>query len=214
MNTTTVGLIFCAILLVGCDSTPATAPHLTYVKPGLILVPADQLSAFGRTVNSPGEPAANHGPEGPLDVRSVQTEASVSAIQFNRYADPARPDQLLHEAHIVYRREGNPRWKLQAASGEQQILIGPQLGDGRGEIRPLASQELDSFLREERTNLARQQEAMAKLGERLQQLGEQQQKISHELGEIKSASAPVASAPLSSLPRPPEPVLPSRPPTP
>lgn len=187
MNTRIIVIAFAA-LLAGCESSsPANRPGL-YVKPGLIMVPADQAHFYG--LSSPraeDDPATQPPPGYPAtDVRSVQTEAPVTAIQLNRYVDPARPDELMHEAHIVYRRESSPRWRLQPPAPGQQVLVGPTLTDGRGEVQPLASQELDAYLREQRANVQKQQQVLGQVTEGMRQLSEQQQQLAKELAKLQA----------------------------
>jgi|GEM_PF-3059455 len=202
---------FGLVLLAGCESASPGGRPGPYVKPGLVMVPADQAHFYGLDQSAQPkdavEPAAPRG-YAATDVRSVQTESPVTAIQFNRYADPARPDELMHEAHVVYRREAGPRWRLQPASAEQQILVGPSLTDGRGEVRPLASQELDTYLCEQRANLQKQEQVMGQVTEGMRQLAEQQQQLAKELATLRAASAnpthvePAATSPtLSAEPK-------------
>lgn len=190
MNTRTY-FLFVFVLLAGCESAPPGARPGPYVKPGLVMIPADQAPLYG--ISSAGPSEGGMAPRPPTgyaatDVRSVQTEAQVSAIQYNRYVDPARPNELMHEAHIVYRREGPPRWRLQPATAEQQILIGPGLTEGRGEVRPLASQELDAYLREQRVNIQKQQQVVGQMTEGMRQLAEQQRQLAKELSVLRAAS--------------------------
>lgn len=48
----------------------------------------------------------------------------VHAYPVSRYVDPADPD-LLHEAHLVYRREAGSRWKL-SSSPYVPVTKGPK----------------------------------------------------------------------------------------
>lgn len=203
MNTKIVLLLSLA-LLAGCENAPPGGRPGPYVKPGLVMIPADQAHLYGLSAPTPGCTSNSGEPSGyaATDVRSVQTESPVSAIQFNRYADPARPEELMHEAHVVYRREGTPHWRLQPASAEQQILIGPRLTDGRGEVRPLASQELDAYVREQRANLQKQQQVMGQVTEGMRQLAEQQQQLAKELAALRAASP--GNAPGEATKTPPE----------
>lgn len=189
MNTKIYPFLLLA-LLAGCESAPPGAHPGPYVRPGLVMIPADQARLYGLSGCTDGTPASAPSTEyAPTDVRSVQTESPVSAIQYNRYADPARPSELMHEAHIVYRREGPPRWRLQPAAPGQQILVGPSLTEGRGEVKPLASQELDAYLREQRANLQKQQQVMGQVTEGMRQLAQQQQQLAKELTSLRAASS-------------------------
>ncbi len=183
-NACLLGLV---LLVAGCAEAPLDRPT-PIVRPGLIMIPADQAKYYGFANNGAAAPASEL-PTSPTSVANVETEPEVTALQFNRYPDPAAPNELMHEAHVVYRREGTPRWKLQPSGADQQLLIGPQFTDGRGELKPVQSQELDTFLRDERTNLQRQQEVMAKLIESQRALGEQQQRLHQELLELRNNGA-------------------------
>ncbi len=187
MNTKICSLIV-LVVLAGCQNAPTNGRPGPYVRPGLVMIPADQAHLYRLpSAPSPRPPAPSELPGyAATDVRSVQTESPVTALQFNRYADPARPSELMHEAHIVYRREAPPRWRLQPASAEQQILVGPSLTDGRGEVKPLASQELDAYLREQRASLQKQQQIMGQVTEGIRQLAEQQQQLAKELAVLRN----------------------------
>jgi hypothetical protein len=187
----------------GCASSHHTQP-VPQVKTGLVMIPADQVKYYqpdpDANTRSDQAPAS-----APIDTRSVQMESEVTAIQLNRYADPACPNELMHEAHIVYRRDTGPRWRLTAPAGEQQILIGPQMTDGRGEIKGLAAPEVDAYLREQRATLRRQEETISKITDTLRQLADQQKQISEQLAHVDgrqreehippTSNRPEASAP-------------------
>jgi hypothetical protein len=186
MNTMRCVFLICAAAAVAaCSPTRSTlAARGPGVNGALVMVPLDQVRYY-RQAHSDAEPrpAAE---SGRTTVSSVLTQPTVSAIQLNRYADPARPDELMHEAHVVYRRDTGARWRLRPASRDEQILFGPQLTDGRGEIHSLASQELESYLQQQRRNLQQQQHVMAQMTEGVRQLATQQQAIAEELGRLKA----------------------------
>lgn len=197
MNTSVL-LLPALALVAGCQAPPPrSAGGTPLIRRELVMVPIDQAryycgGAGGRGAASEVAPA----PPGvaSTDVSSVLTNSEVSAVQWNRYADPGRPDELMHEAHVVYRREGRPRWRLQSPAAGQQILIGPQLTDGRGEMKPLAVQELDDFMRDGRTNLRRQQEVMARLTDGMKRLGDQQQELAERLSKLQAQGGSAASS--------------------
>jgi hypothetical protein len=199
MNTSILLLLALAVFA-GCQAPPRrSAGERPLIRRELIMVPIDQARYYRAPADDRG---GNVIPAPPgaasTDVSSVLTNPEVSAVQWNRYADPGRPDELMHEAHVVYRREGRPHWRLQPPSAGQQILIGPQLTDGRGEVKPLAVQELDDFMRDGRTNLRRQQEVMARLAEGMKRLGDQQQELAGRLSKLQAqglSTAPSASGP-------------------
>jgi hypothetical protein len=167
------------------------------------MIPADQVHLY-----RPPSPDGSDRGSYPLDThvndtRSVQLDGAISAVQFNRYADPVRPNELMHEAHVVYRREAGPRWRLRPPSAQGQILVGPQVTDGRGEILPLVSQEVESYIREQRQHQQKQQQLTGAIAEAVTQLASQQQQLATEVAQLKqqqvsnpaSASEPAAAAP-------------------
>jgi len=174
--------ILASCLLAGCAGSSISRPG-PYVKPGLVMVPADQAKYYGLGAQSEFKPEVS-APFAPTDLRSVQTDSEVTAIQYNRYADPAHPTELMHEAHIVYRRDTPPRWRLNAPSAAQQILVGPQITDGRGEVKCLAAPELDAYLREQRTTLRRQEETLTKITDTMRQMAEQQKLFAEQLARV------------------------------
>lgn len=182
---TAVALAGAALLAACQQSGPALKTGRFHVKPELILIPADQAHHHAREDRYPPGRPPPRGWEA-TDVRSVQTDPVVSAIQFNRYADPGRPRELMHEAHVVYRRETGPRWRLRPATAAQQILIGPALTDGRGEVQPLQSAELDAYVREQRANSQRQQDLVLSVAQAMQRLASQQEQLAEEIAVLKS----------------------------
>ncbi|HEY9153550.1 MAG TPA: hypothetical protein VIM69_00380 [Opitutaceae bacterium] len=184
-------LAVCA-LFTGCAGSKNTQPG-PYVKPGLVMVPADQMKYY--RIGSEADPMNDSPPSCPaIGTRSVQTDSEVTAIQFNRYADPARPNELMHEAHIVYRRDTGPSWKLTGPSSQQQILIGPQMTDGRGEIKGLVAPELDAYLREQRKTLRRQEETISKINDALRQVADQQRQFAEQLSRSDNARRETTSS--------------------
>jgi hypothetical protein len=186
---TRILLFLLCVFVAACQQTASTnTARGPQVKRELMLVPIDQVHLYGARSGEGETSAAPPTSAAATNVASVQTEPSVSAIQYNRYADPARPGELMHEAHIVYRRETLPRWRLQPAAKDQQILVGPQLTDGRGEVKALASQELENYVREQRANQQKQQQLMATVAEAVRQLAQQQQQLAGEVVKLKAAS--------------------------
>ncbi len=181
------------LLLGGCVEQPF-APPGPVVRPGLVMIPADQIHYYQSAPCTAESVPGSRPASAASDVSSVETAPEISVIQINRYADPARPDELMHEAHMIYRREGSPRWRLQNSANVEPILIGPQVADGRGEIKPLASQELKAFLSDQRAHSLQEQDNMAKLGDSLRALGDEQKRLQQELLALRATSAHGRSA--------------------
>jgi hypothetical protein len=78
----------------------------------LILVTPDQALKHGIAWGASA--AAVPGPaREPGDHAGVLVAPEIKAYTVARYVDPADPD-LLHEAHVVYRRESSGGWRLDA----------------------------------------------------------------------------------------------------
>jgi hypothetical protein len=173
------------LLLAGCSSNPPyKSSSSPCVRPGLVMIPADQAHLYGVSMKGLTEcqlpqniPAT--------DSASVLIQVPPTAVQYNRYPDAANP-AMLHEAHVVYRRDA-PRWNLKPSAG-QQILIGPQITDGRGEVQPIASQELESYLREQRVAAQHQQQFLGQVGQAVGQLATQQQQLATEMVRLRANS--------------------------
>lgn len=192
MNRSTFFIAASALILAGCAAAPATSQHEPYVKPGLVVLTADQAAARGINVQS-AAPHADRvdrsdqavlqaGGFDPLASDAVVATPDVKVYTLNREVDPADPT-LLHEEHVVYRRETAPRWKLDAPAA-QKILIGPRVTDGRQELRPVLDKELTSFLADQRRATEANQKALAALFQAVDSLTRQQQELARrELGK-------------------------------
>lgn len=75
----------------------------------------------------------------------VSNRADIKAYPVGRYVDPANPE-VMHERHVIYRRENSESWRRDTDRGNQ-ILLGPTVGL-RNPIarRNPASQELSAEL--------------------------------------------------------------------
>lgn len=182
------------LIWAGCASStpPYQQANGPYVKPGLIMVPADQAHLYGIGGKQDGQadtpPPANLSA---VDSRGVVQDTPPTAIQFNRYTDPANKN-MMHEGHIVYRKDP-ASWRLRAAP-PQQVLVGPQISDSRGEMQPIASQELESYLREQRVALVQNQQLMAGVGKMITQIADQQKDLAGEVLKLKEEQQALESS--------------------
>ena len=195
-------LTLIALAAGGCmsssESATAREPH---VKPNLVVLTAEQAAQRGIKV----EPAPTREPPlpqdlAPLDASAVITPPGIKVYVLNRAVDPADPE-LMHEEHVVYRRESAPRWRLDAPA-EQKILVGPKITDGRQDLQPLLNKELSAFLVDQRRATESNQKAIAALFEAVDTLSKQQQQLArHQASGPKDGHpAPISSSPDSAPP--------------
>ncbi|PTX91343.1 hypothetical protein [Opitutus sp. ER46] len=161
----------------GCASSPASpAARGPDVKPGLIILTAQQAEQRGLRVIGPAD-AASAGPPA-VGAAAVATPASLKAYTINRAVDAGDPD-LMHEEHVVYRRETAPQWRLDVGA-DQKILVGPRLTDGRQDLQPLLSKELVGYLNDQRRAVEANDKAIATLIEAVESLTRSQQALIRE----------------------------------
>jgi hypothetical protein len=180
------------VVMAGCASPSSAGRREPYVKPGLILLTADQAERRGIELSVPAHQAAvPSGSPQPLDSKCVIAPADVKVYTLNRAVDPADPN-LMHEEHVVYRRETSPRWQLNG-SVEQKILVGPKVTDGRQELTPLLDKELTTYLSDQRRATEANQQAIAALLKAVDALS-RQQRATVEHG-LQKSSAPEENPP-------------------
>jgi len=132
----------------------------------MILVTPDQALKHGLLANGSGvDPTAV--PKPLPDSSAVQTPAGIKVFSLGRYEDPADPD-LLHEAHLVYRRETAARWNLQPGPAGQ-VLIGNRVVPADPKAGPLQVQELQGIIQQLRREQAENRAALEKLRKLLEQ---------------------------------------------
>lgn len=184
MNAPAAWVVFAAVAVAGCahGNQPLTAVEPA-VKPGLIMLTADQAEQRG--IDLEATAATTAAPPEAHDVAAVILPADVKAYALGRQVDPGNPN-VLHEAHVVYRRETSSRWRLQAPAS-QQILVGPRITDSRQELHPLLDQELNAYLGHQRRAAEASRQTVAALLQAVEALTRQQQHLAQELAAQKAA---------------------------
>lgn len=203
MNTfVTFALCITTVSLIGCTSNPSAATREPYVKPGLILLTADQAERRGITLQTSSPREAGSPNVQVVDSNHITTAADIRVYTLNRMVDPA-DSNLMHEEHVVYRRETAPRWRVDA-SAEQKILVGPRITDGRQDLKPLLDKELTTYLADQRRATEANQQAISTLLKAVEALSRQQQTVmereirqSHSEGPAPAASGASDSSPSS-----------------
>jgi hypothetical protein len=136
-------------------------------------------------------------PEQPPTHIPLQSEANViipgqtKAYPVARYVDPSNP-RIMHERHVIYRREEDDRWRL-ASNARQQILIGNLESDSRQERRAAPyAQELPNLLRKNQEEaqalnqtIEEQNKQTAAVLSSIRNLGDGMQALNRRLGVVE-----------------------------
>jgi hypothetical protein len=136
-------------------------------------------------------------PEQPPTHIPLQSEANViipgqtKAYPVARYVDPSNP-RIMHERHVIYRREEDDRWRL-ASNARQQILIGNLASDSRQERRAAPyAQELPNLLRKNQQaaqalnqSIQDQNQQTTALVDSIKNLGNGMQGLNSRLGVVE-----------------------------
>jgi len=183
----TISILLAAGLLAGCSPPQPARNAGPYVKPALIMVTPDQAVKYGLREQPP--PAQAQSEVLPVETNAVLQQSNVKVYTFNRVVDAADPD-LMHETHVVYRRETGPRWQLQASTS-QQILVGPRVTDSCRDISPVKDSELNAYLAEQRDRQREDRQAIEVLFKGLDTLtkqGAQQMKLIAALAKAQQVA--------------------------
>lgn len=122
------------------NDDPAVDPNRAVI----LLTPEQAKQQGYATATNPPPPI----PESAAD--TVLQSPQVRAYRIGRYQDPSDPN-LLHEGHVVYRKETDGRWVLDKAN-HQALTLGPATAQKKPESVPFQEKELDAIL----IDLARQ----------------------------------------------------------
>ncbi len=167
-------LLFAAMVLGACASTKVgRQSEGPVVRPSSIRLTPEQAQARGGA--DAGALAVAGGRRfAAEDADSVVASADVKAYSIGRYVAPADPG-MLHEAHVVYRREAGPRGRLDAPAS-RQILVGPSI-TARAPFEPLRSDELEATIASLRRSQRENQEALRMLTTAVEALARNQETV-------------------------------------
>ncbi|OIR04364.1 hypothetical protein GALL_135640 [mine drainage metagenome] len=166
-------------LLLGCRSQNQSRTPALSVRPATVLLTPEQAAEKGLSV-APEEAASRMAYAG--RTASVLVPADVKAYSIGRYVDPADPS-VMHEAHVVYRREADSGWRLEADAG-RQILVGPSVSSKGGDR--IVPQETEAVLTELRRSAASDREAVRMLAEMVERLARNQNDVAERLAALDS----------------------------
>ena len=115
------------------------------------------------------------------NVEKVRMSETLKAYPIGRYVDPRDPN-VMHESHVVYRKEAGASWNL-APNAPTVVPLGPVLAvsDGATQPNPLSA-ELEQ-------KVAEQNQLMAALIEQNEALAVELAKLSKELSDLRTRAA-------------------------
>lgn len=113
----------------------------------------------------------------PGNVENVRASETLKSYPVGRYVDPADPG-VMHEAHVVYRKEAGATWNL-SPNAPTVVPLGPVLAvaDPAKTPNPLPA-ELER-------KMAEQNQLVASLIEQNDALAKELAKLSREMGELR-----------------------------
>ncbi len=169
-------LLTLLLFFTACAAPPSGTAQGGRVRPGLILVTPDQAARHGIALvpEREGSPQVT----GPRDSASVLRSPGIKAYTISRYVDPTDPN-LMHEAHVVYRRESSQSWRLDVPPTDQ-ILVGPRLTDSAPAGDPYKSKELDALLLELRRSSRDHREAIEYILKAMEKISKEQAGVKQE----------------------------------
>lgn len=117
----------------------------------------------------------------PANAEKVRVSESLKAYPVGRYVDPADPD-LMHEAHVVYRREAGANWNLNP-NAPTVVPLGPVLAvaDPAKTSGPLPA-ELEA-------KMAEQNQLVSSLIEQNEALAKELAKLGKELADLRQSAS-------------------------
>lgn len=165
-----VSLIAVAVVLCGgCASIdkPSTPNAATAV-------------AAEKTVTPPAAPVAGTQMD-QKNTENVRYGDSLKAYPINRYVDPNDPN-VMHEGHVVYRREASGAWNLNP-NAPTVVPLGPTLAvaDAARQPNPLPA-ELEQ-------KMAEQNQLMASLIEQNESLSKELARMNKEIADLRQRGA-------------------------
>ncbi len=119
------------------------------------------------------------------NAENVRYNDSLKAYPINRYVDPNDPN-VMHEGHVVYRREASAAWNLNP-NAPTVVPLGPALAvaDAAKQPNPLPA-ELEQ-------KMAEQNQLMASLIEQNESLSKELARLNKEIADMRQRGALAAN---------------------
>lgn len=115
------------------------------------------------------------------NVEQVRHGEALKAYPINRYVDPNDPN-VMHEGHVVYRRETAPGWNL-SPNAPTVVPLGPVLAVAEGARQP------NPLPAELEQKIAEQNQLMASLIEQNDSLSKELARLNKEIGDMRQRGA-------------------------
>lgn len=117
----------------------------------------------------------------PSNAEKVRHGDALKAYPINRYVDPNDPN-VMHEGHVVYRRESVGGWNLNP-NAPTVVPLGPTLAVADGARQP------DPLPAELEQKIAEQNQLMASLIEQNESLSKELARLTKEVGDMRQQGA-------------------------
>lgn len=147
----------------------------------------DRKTASGTVPLSPPAPAPKVAPVAgtdldPTNVEKVRVGETLKSYPVNRYIDPTDPN-VMHEAHVVYRKEAGAAWNLNP-NAPTVVPLGPVLAVADPAKTPgLLPAELEA-------KMAEQNQLVASLIEQNEALTKQLAQLNQDVAALRQKQAP------------------------
>lgn len=115
------------------------------------------------------------------NVEQVRHGEALKAYPINRYVDPNDPN-VMHEGHVVYRREASAGWNL-SPNAPTVVPLGPALAVAEGARQP------NPLPAELEQKIAEQNQLMASLIEQNESLSKELARLNKEIGDMRQRGA-------------------------
>ncbi len=167
-------LVFAAGLAL-CSGCAMVEKKVTSVAPAPAPAPAQPVVAANVTPSTEA-----------IAAEKVRNPEALKAYPINRYVDPNDPN-VMHEGHVIYRREIGPGWNL-TPTAPTVVQLGPTLvaaADGAKQPNPLPA-ELEQ-------RIAEQNQLMASLVEQNESLAKELARLSGEMAQLRQRQVSFAA---------------------
>ncbi len=163
MKTDTLIVGMAVVLCAGCTTLP-TSPETIASSPPPAMIEPEVAPVSGTDLD-------------PTNLGNVRVGESLKSYPVGRYVDPNDPN-VMHEAHVVYRKEVGTSWNLNP-NAPTVVPLGPVVAVADPAKTP------DPLPEELEQKMAEQNQLVASLIEQNEALVQQLGKLGRELAEVR-----------------------------